>query len=190
MGCKRSRPRNLLLVVLAVSLFSSAPYAASGQTNTEETRIIPDELYRYAQSRACKQVSNFYLDHPDVREPPFVYGILAPEENAAFNDYSAALWCEPEEGTTGYTLLLKLNGRPWPGGCPDRIDYQGDPRGLSVIRMLDEPLEWYRDVASDAPVSGIARNERTRGPGIQSIYDGLGHIYYCHLGTWLARLLH
>jgi hypothetical protein len=154
----------------------------------DETRIIPDELYKFAASRGCKQPSNYYVDRPAITEPPFVYGILASSDAEASSDFSAAVLCEPE-GESGYSILLKLDGRQWPGGCVDRIGTQLEALGLSVIRDLDEPLEPFWDNAASAFVSNISSNERTHGPAIRSMDDGFGYIYYCHKGRWLSRPL-
>jgi hypothetical protein len=155
----------------------------------QEIRIIPDELYRYAEDRGCNQVSDFYVDHPDMVEPPFVYSVLATRDEDAHNDTSAAFWCEPDGGANGVTLLIKLDGRQWPGGCLDRIEYQSDIGGLSIIRMLDEPLSIYRPTRTTDAVPTVPTDARTDGPGIQSEYDGFGFMYYCYRGQWLSRPL-
>ena len=167
----------------------SGTYSAEttqSKAKEEDVRIIPDDLYRYAKEQGCSQVVNFYREQPEVREPPYVYGILSANPQDATNDFSAALWCErPERGDKKYVLLLKLDGRQWPGGCPSFIEGQDSAGGLSVIRNLKEPLVWYWNMKDWKRLGKLG--QKTLGPGIQSIYGDTGSIYYCHQGTWIAR---
>jgi len=152
----------------------------------EEVRIIPEDLYRYAKEQGCSQVLDFYREREGIREPPYVYGVLSASTQGADNDFSSAFWCErPERGDKKYVLLLKLDGRQWPGGCPNVIEDQDFAGGLSVIRNLNEPLAWYWNM-KDRKRFGKP-GQKTLGPGIQSIYDGTGVRYYCYQGTWIAN---
>jgi hypothetical protein len=150
----------------------------------EEIRIIPEDLYQYAAEHRCLQVSNFFRDRPEVRDPPYVYGVLT----GGARDFSAAFWCERTDVTDNkFVLLLKLDGHGWPEGCPSRIDSQDFAGGLSIVRSLHEPLEWYWNMKDETPVG--KPGEIASGLGIQSLYDGTGNIYYCHDGEWVARPL-
>jgi len=161
--------------------------AADRSPLADETRVIPDELYRYGIREGCGQVADFYKEHDDVREPPYVYGILAAPGQYADNDHSAAFWCtQTSDGEKKYVLLLKLDGKKWPGGCPDRIENQFQIGGLSIIRKLNEPLASYSYV-DDAAIRPLAG--RTSGPGIKSSYDGTGVIFTCNRGRWAFRQL-
>src|SRR5690606_3802871 len=106
-----------------------------------------------------------------------------------FSDFSAAFWCVPDNGNTDtFTLLFKFDGAT--GGmavCEPEIEGQEFIGGLSVIRSLEEPLNWYYDVETGRKISS---EEITAGPAVSSNYDGTGHIYYCHEGRWVARLVH
>jgi len=181
-------------VIWAVSLVlltvSDACFAENSKSKAQSgnVRVIPDDLYRYAEGQGCSQVSSFYRERPEVREPPYVYGVLAPNAEVARQDFSFAFWCEQmERGARKYVLLLNLDGRAWPGGCTSRIEGQDFAGGLSVIRDLKEPLDWYWNMQDKKKLG--RPGQMTAGPGIRSLYDGTGNIFYCHEGKWLARPL-
>lgn len=180
----------LNVLVVALTLSSSASLADASQVNVKDEviRIVPEDLYRYIKDQGCSQVATFYKERAEVRNPPYVYGVLSPDAQTASQDFTAAFWCEqPDRGAKKYVLLLKLDGRAWPGGCPNRIEGQDFVGGLSIIRNLNDPLEWYWNMHDQKPVG--KPSQRTNGTGIQSIYDGTGNIYYCHEGKWVARPL-
>jgi hypothetical protein len=176
-----------LIAVFALATCSGSCSAKAPQSKAkdETVRVIPNDLYHYAKEEGCSQIATFYKERPEIKGPPYVYGILSSD---AAQDFSAALWCErPELGSKKYVLLLKLGSRIWPGGCPSRIEGQDFVGGLSVIQSLNDPLEWYWNMQDQKPVG--KPGQTTKGPGIQSLYDGTGNIYYCHEGKWVARPL-
>lgn len=178
------------IAVLMLATFSGGCSAETIQSKAghEDVRVLPNDLYLYAKEQGCSQVSAFYKERPEVREPPYVYGVLSATGQSAARDFSAAFWCErPEQDAGKYILLLKLDGRAWPGGCPNLIVGQDFAGGLSVIRDLRESLDAYWNMRDQNPVG--KSGQITSGPGIQSQYDGTGNIYYCHEGKWIARPL-
>lgn len=181
--------RTLARAVLSAALVLPAALggaAFAADSVQQPVRVIPDDLYRYAVEHGCEQVPDFYVSRPDIKAPPYVYGLLTNP----YADRSAAFWCErPEGGSKKYVLLLRLNERSWPGGCEGRIDNQDTASGLSVIRRLDEPLEWYSDAITNAALANLEPGQKTDGAGIQSAYGNAGRIYYCHAGRWVSRAL-
>lgn len=184
-----NRLTSIIAFALAIAAGAcSAEVPPTNKAQDDAVRIVPEDLYQYAKEQGCSQVATFYKERPEVRDPPYVYGILAGDPQAASNDFSAAFWCErPERGGKKYVLLLKLDGRPWPGGCPSQIENQDFAGGLSVVRDLSDLLDSYWNMQDRKPV-GLP-GQTTKGPGVRSLYDGTGNIYYCHDGKWVARPL-
>lgn len=178
----------VVATVLAAGSGACSAQPLQDRPKDEEVRIVPEDLYRYAREQGCTQGTDFYKERPEVREPPYVYGLFSAGLQSTVQDFSAALWCEqPDRQGRKYVLLLKLDGRKWPGGCPARIESQDFAGGLSVIANLEEPLEWFWNMQDRRPVG--KPGQMTKGPGIRSLYDGTGNIYYCHEGQWVARPL-
>lgn len=185
------RPRYFFLIVAFVLAMGNGAYSGQplqDRPRTEEVRVVPEDLYQFTREQECAQVASFYKERPEVREPPYVYGLFSAGSRSTVDDFSAALWCEqPDSQGRRYVLLFKLDGRTWPGGCPARIENQDFAGGLSVIANLEEPLEWFWNMRDRRPVG--RPGQMTKGPGIRSLYDGTGNIYYCHEGQWVARPL-
>lgn len=178
----------VVATVLAIGSGACSGQALQDQPKNEEVRVVPEDLYQFTREQECAQVTSFYEERPEVREPPYVYGLFSAGSQSAAKDFSAALWCEqPDSQGRKYVLLLKLEGRRWPGGCPARIENQDFAGGLSVIADLEEPLDWFWNMRDRKPVG--KPGQMTKGPGIRSLYDGTGNIYYCHEGQWVARPL-
>jgi hypothetical protein len=180
-----SRAVRGLAVLVALAALGATTSSAQRAAAPSRVLLVPSDLYRYADSLNCEQVTDFYEDRVGVLEPPFVYvdSVLSWWETVS------ALWCRPRGGPQGqYTLLFRFGARAGPmGRCPIKIERRGHIGGLSVLRSFDLTLDHFRYVdepTKRGPKVSIA------GPAIRSEYDGTGAIYYCHEGRWLAFGLH
>lgn len=188
--------RIIITAFVIVMGSTSFVWAAETALNKDDTiRMIPNELYLYAKSQGCSQVSEYYMT-PDIYGAPYVFGILPVEDGDSYDDNyrkqeSAAFWCEtPQKDSqiedNNYTLLLKLNGFNWPGGCAPRIDNMSIG-GLSVSQE-SQPIEiMYKHKNKDDGKPSVESRPggQTKGPVLQTHIDG--HIYslYCHNGQWV-----
>jgi hypothetical protein len=170
------------MIWIAGLILAARPGAA--QQHSSSTLIVPADLYRYADSLGCDQVTDFYEDREGVLHPPFVY----VDAVAPWWDTAAALWCRPRGGPAGrYTLLLRFGSKSGPmGRCPIRIEGQQHIGGLSVVK-LKQTLDHFRYVDEPTKTGPAIQPSDV---GIQSEYDGTGAIFYCHEGRWLRSSLH
>lgn len=178
-----TRGRTLLL--LGSALFAIHPAVAQSRDSARRVMIVPEDLFQYADSLKCDQVSDFYEGRPGVEDPPFVYvdSLLPWWEN------TSALWCRPREGPKNrYTLLFRFGSPNAPmARCPPRIDNRQHIGGLSVVHGLRLTLDDFYYV--DEPRKTGAKVPAA-GDAIREVYDGTGTIYYCYEGRWLAFMLH
>lgn len=145
--------------------------------------VVPSDLYAYADSNDCDQVTDFYEGRQGVLHPPFVY----VDSNTMWWDTAAAVWCRAGRASGGYTLLFRFG--PKSGAiarCPNRVDGQQHIGGLSVVK-INQTLDHFRYV--DEPTRA-GPTVSASGIGIRSEYDGTGAIYYCHEGRWLRWAFH
>ena len=174
-------------VLAVVMLGVGVPASIFGQRASvqSQTMIVPEDLYHYADSLNCDQVSDFYQGRPGVLDPPFVY----VDTLSAWWKGASAVWCRPRGGRPDrYTLLFRFGeGVGGFARCPNRIDNLEHIGGLSVVRRPNLSLArfYYVDQPGkkgpDAPATD---------PAIQEIYDGTGRLFYCYAGHWLAFGLH
>jgi hypothetical protein len=169
-------------VILALVL-ANGPSVAQGTTSSR-TLLVPSDLYAYADSLGCDQVTDFYDGREGVLHPPFVY----VDSDAPWFQTASALWCHPRGGPpTRYTLLFRFGPNAGPmGRCPTRIDGQQHIGGLSVVK-INQTLDHFYYV--DAPTTAGPKIQPS-GVGIKSEYDGAGGIYYCQEGRWLRSSFH
>ncbi len=174
-------------ILLFTILGAAPPVSAFAQSASVQSRtmIVPKDLFEYADSLNCDQVSDFYESRPGVLDPPFVY----VDSLSAWWQGTSAVWCRPRGGRPDrYTLLFRFgeSGGAFPR-CPKRIDNLEHIGGLSVVRRPNLSLShfYYIDQPDrkgpNAPATAIA---------IQEIYDGTGRLFYCYEGHWLAFGLH
>ena len=179
-------------IAVALSLLQSACVAAAEDSVTLN---LPQDLYVYGRERGCDQVANFYVENPDVRDPPFLYGLDMPRPESGrnspqtnwHNDRSAAFWCQThrdlQEDT--YTLLLRFsdpNGAF--SGCPDFIPGLDIAGGLTRINVIDRPLAQFVDALTRQPLDA-SPGIQVLGPGIKGSYEGMGYIFSCHNSRWI-----
>ena len=173
---------------LAVAMLGvSVPAASFAQRAPirSETMIVPKDLYQYADSLNCDQVSDFYEDRPGVADPPFVYVDTLSE----WWEGTSAVWCRPRGSRPNrYTLLFRFGeGRGTFARCPNRIDNREHIGGLSVVRRPSLSLAVFHYV--DQPTQSGPSVPATDAM-IHETYDGIGTLFYCYEGRWLAFGLH
>jgi hypothetical protein len=175
----------ILAALTSLSLTAQATAVGQGASAHTITMLVPQDLYEYADSLTCDQVSDFYEQRPGVLDPPYLYvDSLLP-----WWEGTSALWCQPRGGRRDrYTLLFRFGRRSGAlAQCPTRIDGVQHIGGLSVVRPKSLSLADFVFVD----------DQRTSGPkvpatdvAIQEIYDGTGTWFYCYEGRWLAFMLH
>lgn len=159
-----------IAVFCTVALFSAYVPA--------ETYILPEPLRSVAAQKQCAEVSEFF-NRPGLVDPPYVLGYLGRDRES-----SAAFWCTRPTALEKYVLVIVAAKN----SCPDEISWQNYPGGLSVLRGARIPLSefFYREDPRKKGPSG----KYTSGPIIRSEYDGVGVLFFCHGGKWLAKQFH
>ncbi len=175
----RSIQRYSVLVLL--SLLCGMSLANQASAESSQGVVAPGDLREYALAQKCAPVDDFFERRPGKVLPPYVYSKEDSGPEAA-----AALWCREEASAKSkYTLLFrKGRGSVGQGTCPARISNQGHIGGLSLVYRSDLKLSKFRVLATPA-VTGPP-SQLLEGVAIQSEYDGVGAIYYCHDGRWLV----
>lgn len=172
---------NLVLLTAALLIFFVYFNIASGE-NKKSHQLLPEELLNLANQKGCASIADFYKDRPDI-DPPYVYGyLLGPKED------SAAFWCQKtQNGKKRYFLVFmfkKSNNELC--NCPDIIEWQNYPGGLSIYRNAKTTLDGF--VYINDPKRKVSKNVKLTNNAIRSYYDGLEEIFYCYKGEWLVRM--
>ena len=171
-------------VVTAIMLALAGSQVSLQQRETvDSVLVVPRDLYEYAQSLGCDQVSEFY-ERSGVSAPPFLY----VEPAVPWQDTASALWCRPQTGPAGrFTLLFRFGPSSGSlGRCPIAISNQEHIGGLSVdtsVRLLND-FVYSDDRLTPGPSVPMPI------PAIRSEYDGVGKIYACYGGRWLEYAFH
>ena len=151
--------------------------AAGGEA---ETLVMPEELVELARQKGCDQIEDFFK-RPGLVNPPYVYGYLPGDERN-----SAAFWCRKKTGSSpSYSLLFMFRDtRHELARCPDRIEWENPPGGLSVYR--DKRALHHGFVGVRDPIKKLRGKIRLRNNAILSEYDGVSELFYCHKGEWFV----
>jgi hypothetical protein len=171
------------VVLVTAMLLISFIFLNSVSSEDRKTRqLLPEELLNLARQSGYVPIADFYKDRPDV-EPPFVYGYLpGPKED------SAAFWCQKTKNKeTKYFLVFLFKNRNHElCNCPDIIEWQNYPGGLSIYKDTNATLD--RFVYITDPKRKVPKNVKLTNNAVRSYYDGLEEIFYCYKGEWLVRM--
>jgi len=172
---------NLVLLTAVLLIFFVYFNIASGE-NQKSYQLLPEELLNLANQKGCASIVDFYKDRPDI-DPPYVYGYLpGPKED------SAAFWCQKEQkGKKKYFLVFMFKNKKYDRcNCPDVIEWQNYPGGLSIYKNANTTLDGFVNMNNSKKT--VPKNVRLTHNAIRSYYDGLEEIFYCYKGEWLVRM--
>jgi hypothetical protein len=150
-----------------------------------EPLVMPRDLVEYGRTKGCEQVSDFY-DRPGSFGPPYVYGYLPgrPKNSAVF-------WCQTgQTADRKFWLVIKRDRAVTGYDCPDRIESPLQPGGLSIERLDAAGTEFIYLSEWRQPKRVLPNTVQLTGHAIQSEYDGLEAMFYCHQGEWIVRVRH
>lgn len=173
------------IIVSIVIGFGSALIFGFGSIGYSETKIMPQELVEVASENKCSQISDFYENRAGPVNPPYVYGYLPGDE-----EDSAVFWCLDEKALHNPYVLIFVYKRTDDEltKCPNRIEWNNPPRGLSVYRDRKTTLKGF--VYLNDPKRKVPENRTLSNNAIRSYYDGVEEIFYCYKGEWLLRQTH
>jgi hypothetical protein len=168
--------------VTAMLIFSLFFLNTASSEDQKSHQLLPEELLNLARQKGYAPITDFYKDRHDI-EPSYVYGYLpGPKEN------SAAFWCQKDyKGEKKYFLVLMFKNRNHElCNCPDTIEWQNYPGGLSIYKNANTTLDGF--VYMNNPKKTVPKNVRLTHNAIRSYYDGLEELFYCYKGEWLVRM--
>ena len=179
-----SKKNRVILVLVAVMLLFSSYYFINIATCEDQNsrQLLPKELLNLARQKGYAPITDFYEDRPGI-EPPYVYGYLpGPQEN------SAAFWCQKDyKGEKKYFLVLMFKYKNHElCNCPDVIEWQNYPSGLSIYKNEHLTLDGFLYINN--PKKVVPKNVRLTHNAIRSYYDGLEELFYCYKGEWLVKM--
>ncbi len=150
-----------------------------------ERLIMPGELVEFAERNQCSQIHDFYENRPGPVNPPFAYGYLPGSE-----EDSAVFWCENHKNQkTPYSLILMYRqSQHVLTECPYKIPLSNPPGGLAIYKNRQTTLKGF--VYLSKPGDKVPEDAHLEHNGIESYYDGVQTVFYCHRGKWLVRMRH
>ncbi|MCK4910532.1 MAG: hypothetical protein KAR83_02770 [Thermodesulfovibrionales bacterium] len=174
--------RKIVYTVMVCVLVICSSNNDASANNSRET--LPGELIPIAKKHKCEQVHDFYKNRPGKVNPPYVYGYLPGNK-----EDSAVFWCKlSNDNWNGKLILYSKKEIPEKYNCPEIIDSNDTPRGLTIYRGEYVELKHFiymKDYKKDVP--DILLDKMV---GILSSYDGVESLYYCYKGDWLVRERH
>jgi hypothetical protein len=167
--------RVLFLVWLSVASWSETLGA---------TYVMPKEFVQYAEAHGCMEIEDFF-DKPGAINPPYTYGYLKGDI-----EDSGVFWCKKKTADDKPYVLMIFLRRPNVSSptCPQQIEWWNSPGGLTLRREKALTLDSFKKI-SDVHQSG-PKHQRLEQNVIESSYDGVSVMFYCHNGEWYYRMTH
>src|SRR5436309_14754914 len=161
-----------IIVSIIIGLGSGLIFGFEG-IGYSETKVMPQELVQVASENKCSQISDFYEERSGPVNPPYVYGYLPGDE-----EDSAVFWCFDEKALHDPYVLLFVYKRTDHEltKCPNKIQWNSPPGGLSVFRDRKTTLEGF--VYLNNPKRKVPQNKTLSNNAIRSYYDGFEQIFY------------
>ena len=145
-----------------------------------QSLVMPKELVEIAKSRSCEPLIDFF-DREGLVDPPYALGYLLGSRDA-----SAVFYCR--RAREEILLMVAILDNRSKLSCPTEIPYPGSSGGLRIFHGKRVPLNQFRYM--EPPHRYGPKSEFTRGPIIESYYDGVRDWFYCHNGKWLRQFWH
>ena len=178
----------------------------SGGLNAKVSNL-PEELERFAKSKECVPVDDFYKEAVD---PPYVYGLTKDVKEKGKQHYkrnSVAFWCQKKDtkaifrsgidDTKPFLMLFiykkskyiwfSKNKESSPLNCPEMFEFGRMPGGLTVEFASSEKTTNYRYLSNNKMVKP---NITMTGFSLISSTGGVGAKFMCHNNKWVVKLLH